>query len=162
MQSTNSQEHRLSKMLSNIWLKAAFYVLGLLVRPFHTSVVLVAHYASDFSYILFTKMIWKSLEGKLKSRAKTMLATFLSARVLTAFCWSIFLTFHSNKNFCARCYREGWLHPCKMQHSKCLCIFSIYHTIKINLYRLVSILKRAEKHNHQFLSRAAPHQLKIN
>lgn len=57
MQSANSQEHRLSKMVSNIWLKAAFYVLGLLVCPFHTSVVLVAHYASDFSYFLFAKMI---------------------------------------------------------------------------------------------------------
>lgn len=162
MQSANSQEYRLSKMVSNIWLKSAFYVLGLLVHPFHTSVALVAHYASDFSYFLFSKMIWKSLEGKLESRAKTMLATFLSAGVFNAFCWNIFLTFHSDKNFCARCYGGSWLHPCKVQHSKCLCMFSIYHTIKINLFRLLSILRSTEKHNHQFLSRAAPHQLKIN
>lgn len=148
-------------MVSNIWLKLAFYVLGLLVRPFHTSVVPVAHYASDFCYFLFSKMIWKSLEGKLESRAKTILATFLSARVLSAFCWNIFLTFHSNKNFCSRCCGEGWLQPCKVQHSKC--VYSpVYYTVKINLFRLVSILRGAEKHNHQFLSRAASHQLKIN
>lgn len=159
MQPANSHQHRLSKMVLNIWLKTLLFMY---CDCFYVSAVPVVHYASDSCYFLFSKTVWKSLEGKLKSRAKPTLATFLSARVLTAFCWNALLTFHSSKHFCTQYNRKGWARAWKVQHGKHLCIFHIYHTIKINLFRSLPFLRRAEKHDHQFLSRAASSQLKIN